>query len=304
MSHGNSDTFPRVADILGFITPEQLVPAAKAVLLAFRDFGDRTNRRHARLKYVLAERGAAWFRSEVEHRAGFSLAPARPFRFERQGDLFGWHRQVDGRWFLGLYVESGRIRDNGSLRLKSALRRVAESFGRDFRLTPTQNLLIVDVPEEQKADLSAVFSEHGIDLSRQVAAVRQNSMACVALPTCGLALAESERALPSLLDRLEGLLGELGLSDEPIVFRVTGCPNGCARPYMAEIALVGRAPNKYNILLGGSRGSTRLNREFRASVKSEDLINELRPALTRWRDERLTGESFGDFADRCLLPAH
>jgi sulfite reductase (NADPH) hemoprotein beta-component len=301
MSHGNAETYPRVADVLGFITPDQLIPAAKAVLTAYRDSGDRTNRRHARLKYVLAERGAAWFRSEIERRAGFALQDAKPFRFERQGDLFGWHRQSDGRWFLGVYVESGRIRDNGSLRLKSALRRVAEQVGADYRLTPTQNLLVVNVTDAQKAQVSALFAEHGIDVVSQVAAVRRNSMACVALPTCGLALAESERALPSLLDKLEGLLAELRLSEEEIIFRVTGCPNGCARPYMAEIALVGRAPNKYNILLGGDKGSTRLNREYKASVKTEDLVNELRPALTRWRDERQNGESFGDFAHRALL---
>lgn len=301
MSHGNAETYPRVADVLGFITPDQLIPAAKAVLTAYRDSGDRSNRRHARLKYVLAERGAAWFRGEVESRAGFRLQDAKPFRFERQGDLFGWHRQSDGRWFLGLYVESGRVRDNGSLRLKSALRRIAETVGADYRLTPTQNLLIVNLSETQKEQVTTLLAEHGIDAARQVAAVRRNSMACVALPTCGLALAESERALPALLDILEGLLAELGLSEEEIIFRVTGCPNGCARPYMAEIALVGRAPNKYNILLGGDKGSTRLNREFKASVKTEDLANELRPALTRWKAERQNGESFGDFAHRALL---
>jgi len=301
MSHGNAETYPRVADVLGFITPDQLIPAAKAVLTAYRDSGDRSNRRHARLKYVLAERGAAWFRGEVESRAGFRLQDAKPFRFERQGDLFGWHRQSNGRWFLGVYVESGRVRDNGSLRLKSALRRIAETVGADYRLTPTQNLLIVNLSDAQKEQVTALLAEHGIDAARQVAAVRRNSMACVALPTCGLALAESERALPALLDILEGLLAELGLSEEEIIFRVTGCPNGCARPYMAEIALVGRAPNKYNILLGGDKGSTRLNREFKASVKTEDLANELRPALTRWKAERQNGESFGDFAHRALL---
>jgi len=301
MSHGNSETYPRVADVLGFITPDQLIPAAKAVLQAYRDSGDRTNRKHARLKYVIAERGADWFRAEVERRAGFALREPKPFRFERQGDLFGWHRQSDGRWFLGVYVESGRIRDNGSLRLKSALRRAAELVGADYRLTPTQNLLVVNVSDAQKDQISTLFAEHGINTVHQVAAVRRNSMACVALPTCGLALAESERALPSLLDKLEGLLSELGLSEEEIIFRVTGCPNGCARPYMAEIALVGRAPNKYNILLGGNQGSTRLNREFKASVKTEDLVTELRPALSRWKTERLPRESFGDFADRVLL---
>ncbi len=301
MSHGNAETYPRVADVLGFITPDQLVEAAKAVLVAFRDHGDRTNRKHARLKYVVAEKGAAWFRAEVEQRAGFKLAEARPYRFERQGDLFGWHRQTDGNWFLGVYVESGRIRDHGSLQLKTALRRIAETVGTDYRLTPTQNLLIIGVREEQKALIEGLFAAHGIDATRQVSAVRHNSMACVSLPTCGLALAESERALPVLLGHLETVLGELGLSDEEIIVRVTGCPNGCARPYMAEIAFVGRAPGKYNLMLGGNRASTRLNRDYKPSVKIDDIPAELRVILGRWKAERQPGEAFGDFADRVLL---
>ncbi len=302
MSHGNAETYPRVGDVLGFITPDQLVDAAKAVLVAFRDHGDRTNRKHARLKYVVAEKGAAWFRAEVEQRAGFKLAEAKPYRFERQGDLFGWHRQSDGNWFLGVYVESGRIRDNGPLQLKTALRRIAETVGADYRLTPTQNLLIVDVKEGQKAIIEGLFAAHGIDANRQVSAVRHNSMACVALPTCGLALAESERALPVLLGHVETVLGELGLSDEEIIVRVTGCPNGCARPYMAEIAFVGRAPGKYNLMLGGNRASTRLNRDYKPSVKIDDIPAELRVILGRWKAERQPGEGFGDFADRVLLP--
>jgi len=302
MSHGNAETYPRVADVLGFITPDQLIPAAKAVLTAYRDSGDRTNRRHARLKYVVAERGAAWFRSEVEKRAGFALGEARAFHFERQGDLFGWHRQSDGKWFLGVYVESGRIRDNGSLRLKTALRAIAQAVGADYRLTPNQNLLIIGVDDAQKAAITTLLTAHGIDASQQVSRVRHNSMACVALPTCGLALAESERALPVLLGHVETVLGELGLADEEIIVRVTGCPNGCARPYMAEIAFVGRAPGKYNIMIGGNRGSTRLNKDFKASVKIDDIPTELRAILGRWKAERIGAESFGDFASRVLLP--
>lgn len=303
MSHGNANTYPRVADVIGFVPRERLIDIARAVLVAYRDTGDRTNRKHARLKYVVAERGADWFRGEVEARAGFQFEPARPFRFERQGDLFGWHRQTDGRWFLGVYIESGRIRDHGSLRLKAALREIADRLRLDYRLTPTQNLLIVNVEESTKAAVDAVFAEHGVDTARQVSQVRHNSMACVSLPTCGLALAESERALPGILDNLEKVLGELGLAEREIVIRMTGCPNGCARPYMAEIAFVGRAPDKYNILIGGNAGSTRLNREFKAGIKTADLAETLRPALLRWRDEALPGERFGDFADRVLLSA-
>jgi len=298
MSHGNPATFPRVADVLGYVPREKVVEIAKAVLIAYRDTGDRSNRKHARLKYVVADHGPDWFRAEVESRAGFAFEAARPYRFERQGDLFGWHRQRDGRSFLGVYVESGRVQDKGQLSLKSALRAVAKELRVPFRLTPTQNLLIIDLSDEQKAAVQRIFEEHGIDASRQVSQVRHNSMSCVSLPTCGLALAEAERALPGLLDELEALLSELGLSDREIVIRISGCPNGCSRPYMAEIAFVGRAPGKYNILLGGSRESTRLNREYKASVKAEDLINELRVPLQRWRDEGLPGESFGDFSAR------
>lgn len=303
MSHGNPATFPRVADVLGFIPAERLVATARAVLTAYRDTGDRTNRKHARLKYVIAERGAAWFRGEVEARAGFALAPAHPFHFDRQGDLFGWHRQADGRWFLGLYIESGRIRDTDTRPLKTALRRVVERFAPEVRLTPSQNLLLVNVADADRAALTALLAEHGLPVDRQAAAVRRASMACVSLPTCGLALAESERALPGFLDRFEQILGELGLGEEEITIRMTGCPNGCARPYLAEIGFVGRAPGKYSLFLGGNVASTRLNREYRASLKVDELFVELRALLTRWSNERLPGERFGDFAARALLPA-
>lgn len=302
MSHGNPDTYPRVADVLGFVPADRLIETARAVLAAYRDSGDRSNRKHARLKYIIAERGVDWFRGEVESRAGFRLEAARAFRFDRQGDLFGWHRQSDGRWFLGLYVESGRIRDTDTRPFKTALRRVVERYATEIRLTPSQNLLIVNVPDSDRAGITALLAEHGIPVENQAAAVRRASMACVSLPTCGLALAESERALPGFLDRFEQILGELGLADEEITIRITGCPNGCARPYLAEIGFVGRAPGKYNLYLGGNFASTRLNREYRASLKVDDLFVELRTLLTRWRNERLPGERFGDFADRAILP--
>jgi len=300
MSHGNKETYPRIADVLGFFPAERVVDVARAVITAFRDFGDRTNRKHARLKYVLAERGPAWFRAEVEGRAGFVLEPARPFAFERQGDLFGWHRQSDGRWFLGLYVETGRIRDTPPRRLKSALRTVIGTYQPEIHLTPSQNLLLAGIPESEKDTITTILTAHGIPVERQAAAVRRASMACVALPTCGLALAEAERALPAVLDRLESLLEELGLGDEEIIVRMTGCPNGCARPYMAEIALVGRAPGRYNLYLGGTVAGTRLNREYRAGLRIEDLIDELRPVLARWKNERLPRERLGEWVERVL----
>ncbi len=301
MSHGNKETFPRVADVLGYFPRERLVAVAKAVLVAYRDHGDRTNRKHARLKYVLEEKGAAWFRAEVEARAGFTLEAARPMNFTKQGDLFGWHRQSDGRSFLGLYVEAGRVKDTPTRQLKTALRRVVEQHRVEVRLTPSQNLLLAHVPESAIAGITSILAEHGVAVSDQAAAVRRASMACPSMPTCGLGLAESERALPGILDDFERELSALGLSDEEIIVRMTGCPNGCARPYMAEIGFVGRAPNKYNIYLGGDEASLALNREWRASVKREDLFKELAPVLRRWRDERLPGERFGRFAQRVLF---
>ena len=303
MSHGNAETYPRAADVVGFITRDHLVDAAKAVLTVHRDFGDRTNRKHARLKYVLEEKGVAWFREELEKRLGFKLGAARPFQFTRQGDMFGWHKQFDGRQFLGLYVEAGRIRDTEKASLKSALRQITEKFSCEVRLTPSQNVVLANIPEEDKAAITAILAEYGIPVENQASITRKASMACPALPTCGLALAESERFLPDLLNTIEGLLAETGLQNEEIVVRMTGCPNGCARPYMAEIGFVGKAPNKYQIYLGGNESSTRLNRLYKESVPVASIPTELRPLLQRFATERAGAERFGDFCARTLWPA-
>ena len=300
MSHGNAHTFPRVADVIGFLPPEHLESVAKAVITIHRDFGDRTNRKHARLKYVIEERGVDWFRLEVEQRTGIKLAPPRPFVFTRQGDLLGWHQQTNGNYFLGLFVENGRIRDVEGYQLKTGLRRVMEQFQPEARLTASQNILLVNIAPEQRAPLEQLLSEHGVSASNPFSRTRLASMACPALPTCGLALAESERTLPSLLTRMESLLSEVGLPNEELIIRMTGCPNGCARPYMAEIAFVGKGPNKYQIYLGGNEASTRLNRVYKDSVKGEELLNELRPLLLRYRGERQQGERFGDFCARVI----
>jgi sulfite reductase (NADPH) hemoprotein beta-component len=303
MSHGNANTFPRLADVIGFLTPEHLDSVAKAVLTVHRDFGDRTNRKHARLKYVIHEKGVDWFRGEVEQRAGIKLGPARPFQFTKQGDLLGWHLQSNGNHFLGLFVENGRIRDEEGYQLKTGLRRVIERFQPQVRLTPSQNILLVNIRPEHRADIKQLLSEHGVSVHNTFSRTRMASMACPALPTCGLALAESERALPGILTGMEGLLGELGISEEEIIVRVTGCPNGCARPYMAEIAFVGKGPNKYQIYFGGNEASTRLNWVYKDSVKGEDLLNELRPVLARYVQERHANERFGDFCHRTLRNA-
>jgi sulfite reductase (NADPH) hemoprotein beta-component len=309
MTHGNVQTFPRLADVIGFITRDQLVDAARAVVTMHRDFGDRTNRKHARLKYVLEAKGADWFRDEVEQRLGFKFQPARPFQFTKQGDLFGWHRQLDGNHFLGLYVEAGRIKDTDKVRLRSALRKIVEQFRAEIRLTPSQNLLLASVKTADRDPITKILTEHGVPVENQATVIRRSSMACPALPTCGLALAESERVLPDLLGRIEQLLVETGLKDEEIVIRMTGCPNGCVRPSMAELAFIGKGPGKYQIYVGGNVSCTRLNRLFRETVKFEDIITELRPVFARFVRERIGGERFGDFAERVLWkeippPAH
>jgi sulfite reductase (NADPH) hemoprotein beta-component len=303
MSHGNANTYPRLADVIGFIKPEQVVETAKGVVTVHRDFGDRTNRKHARLKYVIQERGVAWFHEELQKRLSFKLEPARPFEFTRQGDLYGWHQQFDGKYFLGLFVENGRIKDAGDYRLKTGLRRVTEQFKPELRLTPTQNILLINVNPKDKDAITALLAEHGVAVDKQGGVVRLASMACPALPTCGLALAESERIMPDIITRIEQLLVEAGLPAEEIIVRMTGCPNGCARPYTAELALVGRAPGKYQLYLGGNESSTRLARLYKESVKNEDLAAELRPLFAQFAKERLGAERFGDFSQRVLLPA-
>ncbi len=300
-SHGNEATYPRLADVLGFFTPDKLIEVARAVLTIHRDFGDRTERKHARLKYVVAERGVDWTRAEVEQRAGLRLAPAKPFKFTTTADLYGWHKAVDGQWFLGLFVAMGRVKDAENHRLKTALREVAGKFaGSEFRLSANQNVILANIAESDKAAVNAVLTAHGVKTENQASVLHAAAMACPALPTCGLALAESERMLPGLIDRLEKLCADLGLGQEEIIVRSTGCPNGCARPYMAEIAFVGKAPGRYQVWLGGDAAGTRLNRIWKDVVKDPDIENELRPVLARFAKERNAGERFGDWCDRVL----
>jgi sulfite reductase (NADPH) hemoprotein beta-component len=300
-THGNEATYPRLADVLGFFTPDKLVDVAKAVVTIHRDFGDRTDRKHARLKYVIEERGADWARTEIEQRANVKFAPARPFRFTTMGDLYGWHKAVDGSWFLGLFVEMGRVKDAGNRRQKTALREIAERFPAiEFRLSTNQNIILANVAESDKHAVTALLESHGVKTEKQATLLHASAMACPALPTCGLALAESERMLPGLVDRLEKLCGELGLGEEEIIIRSTGCPNGSARPYMAEMAFVGKAPGRYQVWLGGNAAGTRLNRIWKETVKDPEIENELRPVLARFAKERNPGERFGDWCDRVL----
>ncbi len=301
-THNNTKTYPRCGDVVGFFTPDKIVEVSKAVLTVHRDFGDRSDRKHARLKYVLEEQGVDWFRSELEKRAGFSLDPARDYQFESQGDLFGWHEQTDGNLFLGLHVSMGRVKDAEGAQLKTALRKIVEEFRAEVRLSPSQNILLTGIDAANKDAITQILADHGIAVANQSTALQRASIACPALPTCGLALAESERYLPSLIDQIEGALNESGLNGEEIVIRMTGCPNGCARPYMAELGFVGKSPKKYQIYVGGSEKSIRLNTLWKDTVLEEDIVNELKPLFERFKAERSDGERFGDWCNRVVVP--
>jgi sulfite reductase (NADPH) hemoprotein beta-component len=297
-SHGNEQTYPRLADVIGFFTPDKVVDVAKAVLTIHRDFGDRTDRKHARLKYVIAERGVEWTRNEVNERAGITLAPAKPYEFTTMQDLLGWHKAVDGTWFLGLFVNMGRVQDAQ----KVALRSVAEKFPHlEFRLSANQNVILANASDADKAAITTLLNGASVKTENQASLLHAAAMACPALPTCGLALAESERYLPGLVDRIEKVCADLGLGGEEIIIRSTGCPNGCARPYMAEIAFVGKAPGRYQVWLGGNTSGTRLNRIWKDVVKDPEMENELRPVLARFAKERNPNERFGDWCDRVFL---
>ena len=303
MSHGNEETFPRLADTIGFITRDLVNKIGEAVLTTQRDFGDRTNRKHARLKYTIEDRGIEWFKAQVEQRSGVTFAPARPTAFKTIQDPHGWHQNADGSWFYGLHILSGRIVDRAGWPMKTALREIAQMHRGDFRLTPSQNVTISGVSEKEKPVIDAILARYGLDKENVRSGVRLNALSCVALPTCGLALAESERALPDILARFETVFDEAGLHDDAISLRVTGCPNGCARPYLAEIGFVGKAPNKYALYLGAAYNGTRLNRLVSPSITIEDAVTLLEPVIKRYARERNDGERFGDFCERVILPS-
>jgi sulfite reductase (NADPH) hemoprotein beta-component len=298
MSHGQVDTYPRLANELGFCRADQVVAVAEKVVTVQRDFGDRTDRKHARLKYTIADRGLDWFRSQVEDRLGFKLEPIRPFVFTHTGDRFGWVDGPHGTSHFTLFIENGRVKDTADYPMKTGLREIARVHRGDLRLTPNQHLMIAGVQPAEKARIDGLLRQYKLDTANASTPLRLAAMACVALPTCGLALAESERYLPDLITELEGVVRDLGLPDEGIVIRMTGCPNGCGRPYLAEIAMVGKAPGKYNVYLGAAGNGARLNSLYKASVPSAELVPLLRPLLQRYADERQPGERFGDFVLR------
>ena len=302
-THGKEDTYPRLADTLGFVRFGEAVEVGEAVVKVQRDHGDRGDRRHARLKYLLDKEGLDWFRQQVERLLGRRLAPAADIDVSGIADHLGWHTQERGRSFLGLFIENGRIRDDGDRRLRGAIRRVVETLGAGVRFTPQQNLLITDVPDRCRGLVERILADHGVTADAMPSPVRRWSMACPALPTCGLALAEAERALPDVISELERELETLGVADARLTVRMTGCPNGCARPYTADLAFVGRSLNKYAVLVGGSMLGTRLSTQYADLVTRDRLVATVRPLFERYRDERLADERFGDFCDRVGVDA-
>jgi sulfite reductase (NADPH) hemoprotein beta-component len=298
MTHGETDTYPRLGDVLGFITPDGLLAVAEAVVTTQRDYGDRTNRKHARLKYTIDDRGMDWFRSEVEKRSGIRFTAAEKFSFIANGDVYGWQKDDTDAWHYGLFVENGRISDVGERRLLSGLRAIAALHNSEFRLTPNQNLMISKIAETDKPAVDVLLIRFGIENSTQASPLRLNSMACVAFPTCGLAMAESERYLPSLIDKLDGALTKHGLENDPITIRMTGCPNGCARPYIAEIGLVGKGPGRYTLFLGAGFAGERLGAPYRDNANEAEILDVLEPLFANFAASRATGEHFGDFLVR------
>ncbi|WP_395666693.1 assimilatory sulfite reductase (NADPH) hemoprotein subunit [Methylocella sp.] len=292
------ETYPRLGDVLGFVPRDRILAATDAVVGLQRDYGDRKTRAHARFKYTVDDLGLDFVRAEVERRLGFALEAPKPFDFVSNGDAYGWTRGEDGRWHFTLFVENGRIVNREGLRLLDGLRAVAEIHEGSFRLTPNQNVVIADIPAAGKAKIAAVLEAYGLDGRNDQSPLRLNAMACVALPTCSLAMAESERYLPELVTRIEKILAANGLAQEPITIRMTGCPNGCARPYVAEIALTGRAPGKYNLYFGGGFWGQRLNKMYLENVGEEAILEAISQVAARYASERRPGEHFGDFSIR------
>ena len=303
-THGDAETYPRLADAIGFVSPEQVNAVAEAVVTTQRDWGNRIVRKRARLKYTIDDRGLDAFKAEVERRAGFALEPSRGYAFEHNGDRFGWRQQADGCWSLGLRLLAGRIQDDAAGSRLSGLREIALLLLADiggapeFRLTPNQNLLIAGIHGTQVAAIDGLIQRHGLDGFRRDLPTRRLALACVALPTCGLAMAEAERYLPQFLDRFEELLAKHGLQGEPIHLRISGCPNGCSRPYLGEIALVGKAPGRYNLMLGADHRGQRLNRLYRENIDEAAILAALDPLLASYARERDDGERFGDYLVR------
>jgi sulfite reductase (NADPH) hemoprotein beta-component len=294
-THGEPQTFPRLADVIGFLTPDQMLQVAATVVMIQRDYGDRTDRKHARLKYTIADRGVDWFKTELFKRLGYSLPAPRPFTFTTQGDRFGWLQGFDGRWHLTLRIEAGRIGDTPGKPYLTGLEKIAAIHQGDFRLTANQNLIIANVPASECMNIDRLVADHGLGKALFTTPLRRDALACVSLPTCSLAMAEAERYLPSFVDRVDDLLAKHGLRGIPLTLRITGCPNGCARPYLAEIGLIGRAPGRYTLRLGADAVGSRLNVVYRDNIDENAMLTALDELIARYAAERNKDERFGDF---------
>lgn len=298
MTHNNAETFPRLADDIAFIKPEHVIEAVTAVVTIHRDYGSRENRKHARLKYILHDKGVEWFRDELASRVSFTIEAPRPVPQFVVYDHLGWHDQANGLLYVGIPIENGRIADRQTERLRSGLRAIIEQFDLSVRLTCQQNVLLTHILPEDRPAIEAMLTEYGIRTVNKISKMRRHALACVALPTCGLAITEAERVFPQVISEFEDALDRLDLADANIMARMTGCPNGCARPYVAEIAFVGRSLDKYTVFLGGNPNGTRLAQTFLDLVHIADLVPTLTPILRYYRDCRHADEAFGDFVMR------
>jgi sulfite reductase (NADPH) hemoprotein beta-component len=294
---GVPETYPRAGDVIGFCKPEQAIDVAEKVVAVQRDYGNRKDRKQARLKYTIDHRGLDWFVAELEKYLGYSLEQARPFNVTHTGDNYGWKKGTDGKWHLTYFVEGGRVKNSGNKKLKDALREVAKITDGNFILTGNQNVIFAGVSEKVKPKVNALLKKYNVS-PESISGLRKNSIACVALPTCPLAFSEAERYLPSLVTKIEGILNEYDLFREDIVIRMTGCPNGCGRPYLAEIGLIGKSAGHYNLYLGGSFEGDRLNNLYRENISEEEILKELEPVIGDFAETRKEGERFGDFVIR------
>ncbi|MCD8796801.1 assimilatory sulfite reductase (NADPH) hemoprotein subunit [Mammaliicoccus sciuri] len=297
MTHGDTKTYPQVGRLLGYFPKEEAVDVCEKILTIQRDYGNRENRKNARFKYTVDRVGVDFVREELNKRLGWEIEEAKPFEFKHNGDRYGW-TEGSGKWHFTLFIQNGRVKDTSDYKLKTALREIAEIHTGDFRLTPNQNLIIANVAKSKKQQIQKIIDQYGITDGEHYTGLRRNSMACVAFPTCGLAMAESERYLPTLINKIEGLLDEAGLNEEEITIRMTGCPNGCARPALAEIAFIGKAPGKYNMYLGGGFTGNRLNKLFKENIGEDEILESLKPILIQYGKEKNDGEHFGDFVIR------
>ncbi len=302
-THGNVSTYARVGSVIGFTdTEEKLMKAVYEIVTIQRDHGNRSDRKLARLKYTVDKVGLDWFKQELERRCGFKLEDAKKFEFTSRIDHYGWHKNHEGKWYYTLFVENGRICDEDGLNLKTALRDIAKTGKANFRFTANQNVIIGDVAEKDKPVVQKILEQYKlIEHTENRTGVRKNSIACVALPTCPLALAEAQRYMPSFLSKIEGIMAECKIANDDIIIRMTGCPNGCARPGLAEIAFIGTAPGRYNLYFGGDVAGYRLNKIYKENLDEAELLAELKPVLHSYATQRNKQESFGDFALRMKL---